>query len=69
MNFLNRILEFFAYFFRSKPEGYDIEKFGFTHIFLVIFAFVGAILIYVYRDKLKNSNKNILKFFVVLLFL
>ncbi|MBF1054161.1 MAG: TIGR02206 family membrane protein, partial [Parvimonas sp.] len=53
MNFLNRILEFFAYFFRSKPEGYDIEKFGFTHIFLVIFAFVGAILIYVYRDKLK----------------
>ena len=59
MNFLNRILEFFAYFFRSKPEGYDIEKFGFTHIFLVTFAFVGAILIYVYRDKLKNSNKNI----------
>lgn len=69
MNFLNRILEFFAYFFRSKPEGYDIEKFGFTHIFLVTFAFVGAILIYVNRDKLKNSNKNILKFFVVLLFL
>ena len=69
MNFLNRILEFFAYFFRSKPEGYDIEKFGFTHIFLVTFAFVGAILIYVYRDKLKNSNKNILKIFVVLLFL
>lgn len=69
MNFLNRILDFFAYFFRSKPEGYDIEKFGFTHIFLVIFAFVGAILIYVNRDKLKNSNKNILKFFVVLLFL
>ena len=69
MNFLNRILEFFAYFFRSKPEGYDIEKFGFTHIFLVTFAFVGAILIYVNRDKLKSSNKNILKFFVVLLFL
>ena len=66
MNFLERILD---YFFRSTPEGYDIEKYGFTHIVLVIIAFAGAIIIYKYRDKFKNSNKNILKVFVAILFL
>ncbi len=69
MNFLEKILDFLFYFFRSEPDGYDIEKYGFTHIVLVIIAFMGAILIYRYRDKIKNSNKNILKIFVVLLFL
>ena len=69
MNFLERILDFLIYFFRSKPEGYDIEKYGFTHIVLVIIAFAGAIIIYKYRDKFKNSNKNILKIFVAILFL
>ena len=42
MNFLERILDFLIYFFRSKPEGYDIEKYGSTHIVLVIIAFAGA---------------------------
>lgn len=69
MNFLEKILDFLFYFFRSEPDGYDIEKYGFTHIVLVVIAFMGAILIYRYRDKIKNSNKNILKIFVVLLFL
>ncbi len=69
MNFLERILDFLIYFFRSKPEGYDIEKYGSTHIVLVIIAFAGAIIIYKYRDKFKNSNKNILKVFVAILFL
>lgn len=69
MNFLEKILDFLFYFFRSEPEGYDIEKYGFTHIVLVIIAFMGAILIYRHRDKFKNSNKNILKIFVVILFL
>jgi len=69
LNFLERILDFLIYFFRSKPEGYDIEKYGFTHIVLVIIAFAGAIIIYKYRDKFKNSNKNILKVFVAILFL
>jgi len=69
LNFLEKILDFLFYFFRSEPDGYDIEKYGFTHIVLVVIAFMGAILIYRYRDKIKNSNKNILKIFVVLLFL
>ncbi|MFT4445524.1 TIGR02206 family membrane protein [Parvimonas sp. G1967] len=69
MNFLEKILDFLFYFFRSEPDGYDIEKYGFTHIVLVIIAFMGAILIYRHRDKFKNSNKNILKIFVVILFL
>lgn len=69
MNFLEKILDFLFYFFRSEPDGYDIEKYGFTHIILVIIAFMGAILIYRYRDKIKNSNKNILKIFVIVLFL
>ena len=67
MNFLERILDFFIYFFRSKPEGYDIEKYGLTHILLVLIAFTGAILIYKYREKIKNGNKNILKIFVIIL--
>ena len=69
MDFLEKILDFLFYFFRSEPDGYDIEKYGFTHIVLVIIAFMGAILIYRHRDKFKNSNKNILKIFVVILFL
>lgn len=69
MNFLEKILDFLFYFFRSEPDGYDIEKYGFTHIVLVIIAFMGAILIYRHRDKFKNSNKNILKIFIVILFL
>lgn len=56
MNFLERILDFLIYFFRSKPEGYDIEKYGLTHILLVLIAFTGAILIYKYREKIKNIN-------------
>ena len=52
MNFLERIINFLVYFFRSEPEGYDIEKFGFTHIILMLIAFLGAILIYKYRDKI-----------------
>lgn len=67
MNFLERIINFLVYFFRSEPEGYDIEKFGFTHIILMLIAFLGAILIYKYRDKIKNNNKNILKILVIVL--
>lgn len=69
MNFFEKVLSFLIYFFRSEPEGYDIEKYGFTHIVLILIAFIGAILIYRYRDKIKNSNKNILKIFVIVLFL
>ena len=67
MNFLERIINFLVYFFRSEPEGYDIEKFGFTHIILMLIAFLGAILIYKYRDKIKNNKKNILKILVIVL--
>ena len=45
-----------------KQWRYDIEKYGSTHIVLVIIAFAGAIIIYKYRDKFKNSNKNIYMF-------
>lgn len=69
MNFFEKVLNFIIYFFRSEPEGYDIEKYGFTHIVLMLIAFIGAILIYRYRDKIKNSNKNILKIFVIVLFI
>lgn len=68
MNFFEKVLSFLIYFFRSEPEGHDIEKYGFTHIVLILIAFIGAILIYRHRDKLKDSN-NILKIFVVILFL
>ena len=66
MNFFEKVLSFLIYFFRSEPEGYDIEKYGFTHIVLILIAFIGAILIYRHRDKLKDSN-NILKIFVVII--
>ena len=69
MNFLGKILDFIVYFFRSEPEGRDIVKYGTTHISLVLIAFIGAILIYRHRDTFKNSNKNILKIFVIILFL
>lgn len=63
------ILNFFSYFFRSTPEGHDIVKYGYTHIKLMLVAFVGAILIYTFRDVLKKKYKFVLKIFVIFLFL
>lgn len=68
MNFINRIIDFLFYFFRSKPEGRDIVKYGSTHIKLMIIGYLGAALIYLFRDMLKNKYKYLLKIFVILLF-
>lgn len=66
---MDKILKFFAYFFRSTPDGHDIVKYSNTHIELMLIAFLGAILIYVFRDSLKKKYKFILKTFVIFLFL
>lgn len=57
---------FIAYFFRVTPDGRDIVKFGLTHIIILIISFLGGILIYKMRDKLKG-NEKLLKIFIICL--
>lgn len=64
MNFSEKVFEFILYFFRVESEGKDIIKFGFTHILILLISFLGAILIYYFRDKLKESNR-LLKTFII----
>lgn len=66
---MEQILDFIYYFFRANPDGYDIKKYGITHIKLIIIAFLGAILIYFFRKELKYKFKFILKIFVIFLFI
>lgn len=56
-------MEFFKYFFRSKEDGFVLEKFGTTHLIILAFFIIGIILIINKSFGLdeKKTNKRFLK--------
>lgn len=51
-------MDFFRYFFRSKEDGFVLERFGTAHLLILAFFIIGIVLIVTKCFGLDDKNKN-----------